>query len=88
MFGTTLVYCLGPIVFYGLAMTDLNYPLTPARQRLQERLARRMRLAAKRAELWHRIGNRYSRKGKQPVAKSNLRKPGALLLANRVLSLA
>ena len=48
-----LVYCLGPIVFYGLAMRLIwNYPLTPARhKRLQERLARRTkRLAAKRAQ--------------------------------------
>ena len=46
-----LVYCLGPIVFYGLALKLIwNYPLTPARhKRLQERLVRRtQRLAAKR----------------------------------------
>ncbi len=38
-----LVYCLGPIVFYGLALKLIwSYPLTPARHaRLQERLARR-----------------------------------------------
>ncbi len=38
-----LVYCLGPIVFYGLALKLIwNYPLTPLRHaRLQERLARR-----------------------------------------------
>ena len=45
-----LVYCLGPIFFYGLAMKLIwSYPLTPQRhKRLQERLARRnARLAAK-----------------------------------------
>ena len=38
-----LVYCLGPIVFYGLALKLIwNYPLTPARHaRLRERLDRR-----------------------------------------------
>ncbi len=38
-----LVYCLGPIVFYGLALKLIwNYPLTPARHaRLRERLERR-----------------------------------------------
>ena len=48
-----LVYCMGPIVFYGLALKLIwNYPLTPARhKRLQERLARRAeRLAAKKAQ--------------------------------------
>jgi Na+/melibiose symporter-like transporter len=47
-----LVYCTGPIVFYGLAMKLIwSYPLTPARhKRLQEKLARRAeRLAAKAA---------------------------------------
>ena len=45
-----LVYCTGPIVFYGLALKLIwSYPLTPARhKRLQEKLARRAkRLAAK-----------------------------------------
>jgi Na+/melibiose symporter-like transporter len=44
-----LVYCLGPIVFYGLALKLIwSYPLTPARHaRLRERLDRRTaRLAA------------------------------------------
>ena len=44
-----LVYCMGPIVFYGLALKLIwSYPLTPERhKRLQERLARRTeRLAA------------------------------------------
>ncbi len=44
-----LVYCLGPVVFYGLAMKLIwSYPLTPARHaRLRERLERRnARLAA------------------------------------------
>ena len=44
-----LVYCLGPIVFYGLAMKLIwSYPLTPARHaRLRERLERRAaRMAA------------------------------------------
>ena len=38
-----LVYCLGPVVFYGLAFRLIwNYPLTPARHdRLRQRLARR-----------------------------------------------
>ena len=38
-----LVYCLGPIVFYGLALKLIwNYPLTPDRHaRLRERLERR-----------------------------------------------
>ncbi len=38
-----LVYCLGPIVFYGLALKLIwNYPLTPERHaRLQARLERR-----------------------------------------------
>ena len=38
-----LVYCLGPIVFYGLALKLIwNYPLTPARHaRLRARLERR-----------------------------------------------
>ena len=38
-----LVYCLGPIVFYGLALKLIwNYPLTPDRHaRLRERLDRR-----------------------------------------------
>ena len=50
-----LVYCLGPIFFYGLAMKLIwSYPLTPERhKRLQERLARRnARLAAKN----HQVG--------------------------------
>jgi GPH family glycoside/pentoside/hexuronide:cation symporter len=45
-----LVYCLGPVLFYGLALKLIwNYPLTPARHaRLRERLERRAtRLAAK-----------------------------------------
>ncbi len=44
-----LVYCLGPVVFYGLAMKLIwSYPLTPARHaRLRDRLERRnARLAA------------------------------------------
>lgn len=44
-----LVYCLGPVVFYGLAMKLIwSYPLTPARHaRLRERLERRaIRLSA------------------------------------------
>ncbi len=38
-----LVYCMGPVLFYGLAMRLIwNYPLTPARHaRLRERLERR-----------------------------------------------
>ena len=38
-----LVYCFGPVLFYGLALKLIwNYPLTPARhERLRERLARR-----------------------------------------------
>ena len=38
-----LVYCLGPVVFYGLAMKLIwSYPLTPARHaRLRENLERR-----------------------------------------------
>lgn len=38
-----MVYCLGPVVFYGLALKLIwNYPLTPVRhQRLRERIARR-----------------------------------------------
>ncbi|MFV2089989.1 MAG: MFS transporter [Pseudomonadales bacterium] len=45
-----LVYCLGPVVFYGLAMKLIwSYPLTPERHaRLRERLERRAaRLSAK-----------------------------------------
>ena len=48
-----LVYCMGPIVFYGLAMKLIwSYPLTPARHaRLRERLERRaQRLAMKKAQ--------------------------------------
>ncbi|MEQ8858006.1 MAG: MFS transporter [Pseudomonadales bacterium] len=48
-----LVYCLGPIFFYGLALRLIwNYPLTPARHaRLRASLDRRAeRLAALRAE--------------------------------------
>ena len=44
-----LVYCLGPVVFYGLAMKLIwSYPLTPERHaRLRERLERRaIRLSA------------------------------------------
>ena len=46
-----LVYCCGPILFYGLAMSLIwSYPLTPARHaRLRERIARkaeRQRIAA------------------------------------------
>ncbi len=39
-----LVYCIGPIFFYGLAMGLIwSYPLTPERhERLRERMARRM----------------------------------------------
>ena len=39
-----LVYCLGPIVFYGAAFYYIwSYPLTPARHaRLRERIARRL----------------------------------------------
>lgn len=47
-----LVYCLGPIVFYGLALKLIwSYPLTPARHaRLRERLERRAaRLGSKQA---------------------------------------
>ncbi len=47
-----MVYCLGPVVFYGLAMKLIwSYPLTPARYaRLRERLEHcTMRLAALRA---------------------------------------
>ena len=47
-----LVYCFGPVVFYGLALKLIwNYPLTPARhQQLRERIARRdARLAEKMA---------------------------------------
>jgi Na+/melibiose symporter-like transporter len=38
-----LVYCLGPVFFYGLALKLIwNYPLTPARHaRLRARLERR-----------------------------------------------
>ena len=38
-----LVYCFGPVLFYGLALKLIwNYPLTPVRhERLRERLARR-----------------------------------------------
>ena len=38
-----MVYCLGPVVFYGLALKLIwNYPLTPVRhERLRERIARR-----------------------------------------------
>lgn len=49
-----LVYCCGPIFFYGLAMRLIwSYPLTPARHaRLRERIARRTeRLARARQEL-------------------------------------
>ena len=45
-----LVYCLGPVVFYGLALKLIwNYPLTPERHaRFRERLERRKtRLAAR-----------------------------------------
>ncbi len=45
-----MVYCLGPIVFYGLALKLIwSYPLTPVRHaRLQERISRRnARLAGK-----------------------------------------
>ncbi|MDA1075867.1 MAG: hypothetical protein O3A63_14050, partial [Proteobacteria bacterium] len=47
-----LVYCLGPVFFYGLALRLIwNYPLTPARHaRLRDSLERRsVRLAAKAA---------------------------------------
>lgn len=39
-----LIYCVGPIAFYGMAMSLIwSYPLTPARHaRLRETLARRM----------------------------------------------
>jgi Na+/melibiose symporter-like transporter len=48
-----LVYCLGPIVFYGLAMKLIwSYPLTPARHaRLRERIDRRNRRLPAQAEL-------------------------------------
>ena len=38
-----LVYCLGPIVFYGLTLKLIwSYPLTPVRHaRLRERIERR-----------------------------------------------
>ena len=45
-----LVYCFGPVLFYGLAMKLIwNYPLTPARHaRLRDTIARReARLRAK-----------------------------------------
>ena len=45
-----LVYCIGPVLFYGLAMKLIwNYPLTPARHaRLRDTIARReARLRAK-----------------------------------------
>jgi len=45
-----LVYCLGPVVFYGLALKLIwSYPLTPARHaRLRETLDRRaLRLGGK-----------------------------------------
>jgi len=48
-----MVYCLGPVVFYGLALKLIwSYPLTPARHaRLREALDRRsIRLAALRDE--------------------------------------
>ena len=48
-----LVYCLGPVFFYGLALRLIwTYPLTPARHaRLRQRLDRRaLRLAGARAE--------------------------------------
>jgi Na+/melibiose symporter-like transporter len=46
-----LVYCLGPVVFYGLAMKLIwSYPLTPRRHaRLRERLERRPEWQARRA---------------------------------------
>jgi len=46
-----MVYCLGPVVFYGLAMKLIwNYPLTPERHaRLRERLDRRAARLAKQA---------------------------------------
>ncbi|HIG39625.1 MAG: MFS transporter [bacterium] len=47
-----LVYCLGPVVFYGMALKLIwNYPLTPERHaRLRQRLERRNeRLAARAA---------------------------------------
>lgn len=47
-----MVYCLGPVVFYGLALKLIwNYPLTPVRHaRLRERLERRAaRLGAEQA---------------------------------------
>jgi len=48
-----LVYCLGPIVFYALALKLIwSYPLTPERHaRLRERLARRMDLLEKRSRV-------------------------------------
>lgn len=48
-----LVYCLGPIVFYGLALKLIwAYPLTPERHaRLRARLARRMKFLEKRARV-------------------------------------
>ena len=50
-----LVYCFGPVLFYGLALKLIwNYPLTPARhERLRERLARREAAA----EVKRRRGN-------------------------------
>ncbi|MAV37431.1 MAG: MFS transporter [Planctomycetaceae bacterium] len=47
-----LVYCLGPVVFYGLSLRFIwNYPLTPARHaRLRERLERRSARLATAAE--------------------------------------
>ena len=53
VFSLRMVYCLGPVFFYGLALKLIwNYPLTPARHaRLRERLERRTaRLAAKQRE--------------------------------------
>ncbi|MGA0840712.1 MAG: MFS transporter [Pseudomonadales bacterium] len=48
-----LVYCLGPIVFYALALRLIwSYPLTPARHaRLRARLGRRQGLLEKRAQI-------------------------------------
>lgn len=43
IFSLRMVYCLGPVLFYGMALKLIwNYPLTPARHaRLRERLERR-----------------------------------------------
>lgn len=52
MLALRTVYCLGPVVFFGLAMKLIrSYPLTPARHaQLRERLEHRnTRLAALRA---------------------------------------